>query len=659
MKRNLLFILFFLITGNLVYAQQGTIRGKVTDLKTGEPMIGANVYLDSTAIGGSVDLDGNYEINNVPPGTYTLVASFITYATIEIQNVTVKANEVVVFNFQMEESATALREFEVTAKAVKNSENALLAMQKISVVVQDGISSQEINKTGAGNAAVSAKQITGTSVVDGKYVYVRGLGDRYTTAQLNGATLISTDPYINSAPLDLISSNLLDNMVVIKTATPNQPGNFSGGIVNIATKDFPEKMTLNYSYGISYNPQSSFNNNFQSYNGGKYDWFGYDDGTRALPSVLQDQNNLVLLSSPSYYIKARKNEEDAQLLNEASTSLNPQMEPNSGKSFTNYSTSFSFGNQYKLFKNPLGIILGINHSKNYSFYENGKNQAWDLTTATADELFTYYDLKDNNSAENPLVNVIAGISYKIGTNHEIGILNMYNHDTEKLSRYQSGKIPGILSGSDKIFETRTLQFKERGLNTTQLRGSHLFKNLHNVKFEWVGAYTTSFQNEPDLRFFANENVGDSLYYISVSEYDLPNHYFRYLNDISLEFKGDITIPLSKEEFNFNKIKLGFRTNKKDRNFEEYSFYYKKNNDADAYQGEQYAFFGPQNTGVIGYDPLYNRYIIGNYLINNTKISNNYFGQENITAFYAMTMLEITKKIKFTGGLRVRKNRDAC
>jgi len=652
MKFGILLIILMQIS-LITHGQNGTIRGKVSDEKTGEPMNGASVYLDGTAIGTSVDINGNYIINNIPPGIYTLISSYMTYATTTKEKIAVKANELIVVDFTMESSSMDLGVALISVKRIKNTENAVLALQKKSINVQDGISSQEISKTGASNAAESAQQITGTSVVDGKFVYVRGLGDRYTIAQINGARMVGTDPYINSAPLDLIPSNLLDNMITIKTANPDQPGNFSGGIVNLNTKDIPDKMTLNFSNSISYNPQASFNENFLSYKGGKYDWLGYDDGSRNLPSVLTNKSNSASLSSPIFYINARNNNEDALLLDKASKSLNPQMEATTKRSLINYSTSFSFGNKYTLFNNPLGVIFGINHSRNFAFYEDGSNQAWDITGSEADELFVYYNFRDIKSVENPVVSGMAGVSYKIGKNHEFGILNIYNHDAEKTSRYQSGVVPGIISGSDKIFETRTLQFTERGLNNTQLKGKHLFEGLHNAELNWIGSYTKSFQNEPDLRFFANEKASDSAYYISVSEYDLPYHYFRYLKDKSLEFKIDLSIPLSKDLDNSNSIKVGFRTNRNQRHFDEYRFYFKNKNGGN-YHGNQYDFFGKNNTGVIGYDSVKNQSIIGNYLVDNTKISNNYSGEENITAFYAMGIFEATKELKLTGGLRVEQ-----
>ncbi len=633
-------------------AQEGVIKGRVTDAKTGETLVGVNVYLDGTTTGSSTDIDGNFTINHVKEGNYIVVASFITYSILKKQSVSVNGGQITTINLALLPTTQILDAVEISAKAGRNTEDAILTMQSKSASMQDGISSREMAKAGGGNAAESAKMITGTSVVDGKYVFVRGLGDRYTTAQLNGASLISTDPYMNSAPLDIIPSNLLDNIITTKTATPDKPGNFTGGIINLTTRDIPEKRIFSMSQSITYNPQSSFNNRFLTYEGGKSDWLGYDDGTRDLPAILQDESNLALLSSPLLQIMAKKNSTYANLLDKASKSLSSQMAPTTTNSFTNHSTSLSFGNKYKLLNKPLGIMMGMNFSRNFSSYDNGRNQAWDLTGTAAEELFTYYDLSDNKSTENPQLSGVAGATYQFNKHHEIGLLQIYNHDTEKMARYQRGHIPGKISGQDKIFETRTLKFTERGLSTTQLKGSHTFSRLRNSKLNWISAFTSSFQDEPDLRFFANETVGDSVYYISVSEYDLPYHYFRYLNDKASEFKIDFTIPFTKN-LTENSIKTGISIISKEREFEEYRFYFKNKNGL-AYNGDQFEFFGADNTGVINYDASSQSYVIGNYLVNNTKVSNNYRGSEQVNAAFAMVTLRLNKRIKFNGGVRVEQ-----
>ena len=144
------------------------------------------------------------------------------------------------------------------------------------------------------------KRVTGLSVEGGKYVYVRGLSDRYSKTTLNSAEIPGLDPNRNTVQMDLFPSSIIENMVVYKTFSPELPGSFTGGYINIVTKDFPEKFTFLFSNSFSINNQSSFNKKYLSYNGGKLDWLGIDDGKRnwpiknprTIPSLYEDNNNL-------------------------------------------------------------------------------------------------------------------------------------------------------------------------------------------------------------------------------------------------------------------------------------------------------------------------------------------------------------------------------
>ncbi|MEL7021861.1 MAG: carboxypeptidase regulatory-like domain-containing protein, partial [Bacteroidota bacterium] len=289
MRQLLLFTLLLCCAS--VFAQMGTIRGTVSDKATGELLMFTNVTVKDTdpLVGAQTDLDGNYTLE-IEAGTYALEVSYVGYNTKTITDVVVTANEVTILDFPMDVEGEVLEEIVVTAKAIDRTENALLQIQRKAITVQDGISAQEISRFGSNNAAESMKRVTGASVVDGKYVFVRGLGDRYSSAQLNGMQLPSSDPYRNAMQLDLIPSNLLDNVIASKTFTPDQPGNFTGGNVNLKTKSFPERLTLAASIGTSFNTQSSFQDNFLTHEGGSTDWLGFDDGTRDIPAILQTEN---------------------------------------------------------------------------------------------------------------------------------------------------------------------------------------------------------------------------------------------------------------------------------------------------------------------------------------------------------------------------------
>lgn len=650
MKIKALFGFFLILMTGTLLAQPGTIKGTVTDAESGETLIGVNVIIQNPFMGSNTDLNGHYEISHIAPGKYDIQFSYVSYAPQTIEGVEVLPGKELVLNVRMVPESMGLDEVVIKARKIDNTENAILAMQKRSLSVQDGISSQEMNRFGVSNAAQSVKKITGVSIVDGKHINVRGLGDRYSGAQLNGVTLNSTDPYSNSASLDLIPANMLEKVIASKTFTPDMPGNFTGGNVNLTTKSFPERRSFRVSVGSSYNTQSSFNPEFLSFNAGRYAFAGYNDGSLSLPTLLADKSVRNELSK-DLYIKARRNESYANIIDQSIKSVSSQMAAIPKNSGANYNFSISYGNSFKLFGHDLGILIGGNAGRTLTHYVNGSQAAWDITGLEAQSLFPFFQLNDMRSVANPRINGLATLSYKMSDHHELGINLLYNHDAQISGRYQRGPAPGFLSASDAIFETRTLQFMERGLSSFQLRGKHFFPALGKLKMEWIGGMTHSYQNEPDLRFLANE-IRDSLYLIRVSEYSLPAHFFRNLRDESKEFKLDLELPLSSNN-SFNKFKFGVLANEKNRVFSEYRFDVNNANGA-LYNGNPEDYFASDNLGIIGYDSLRHRYISGLYLVNNTRASNNYQGNQQIYAGYAMFTYELFNKLKIAGGARLER-----
>ena len=191
------------------------------------------------------------------------------------------------------------------------------------------------------------RRVPGVSVQDGKYVYIRGLGDRYSKTTLNGANIPGLDPDRNTVQMDLFPTNLLDNIVVYKNFTPDLPGDFTGGLVDVATKDFPEDFTMAASLGFGYNPQVTFNDNFLTYNGGNTDWLGYDDGARDFPAALN--------SMPTFG-QALSDQAAAKELNAATLSLNNELAPHTNAPMPNHNFSFSIGDQKNLFGKDFGFI---------------------------------------------------------------------------------------------------------------------------------------------------------------------------------------------------------------------------------------------------------------------------------------------------------------
>ena len=229
------FILLLLVINQFVLANE-TIRGTIIDDENAEPLFAANVGIVGSSIGASADFDGNFDLK-VEPGIYTLSFSFIGYQTLQISDVKVEAGEVTnLGTIRLKSSAIAVDVVTVTAEAIKNTETALLTIKKKSVNVIDGISSQNFKKMGDGNAAAAIVRIPGVSLQGGKYVYVRGLGDRYTKTTFNGLDIPGLDPDRNSLQMDIFPTNIVDNIIVSKSFTADLPADFTGGVIDINIK---------------------------------------------------------------------------------------------------------------------------------------------------------------------------------------------------------------------------------------------------------------------------------------------------------------------------------------------------------------------------------------------------------------------------------------
>jgi len=240
MTRKFVYLIYLLtLFAFTATAQTGTIRGSVFDDATGESLPGVTIFLEGTTKGTLTDFDGLFSLNT-EPGVYNLRISYISYETTIIRDLQVKAGEVSLLeNIRLKEARIELSEVVVTAQAARNSEAAVLTMKQKSASLIDGISSSAFRKTGDSDAANSLKRVTGVSVEGGKYVFVRGLGDRYTKTTLNGMEIPGLDPDRNTLQLDIFPTNIIDNIIISKTFTADLPADFTGGIIDISTKDLP------------------------------------------------------------------------------------------------------------------------------------------------------------------------------------------------------------------------------------------------------------------------------------------------------------------------------------------------------------------------------------------------------------------------------------
>ena len=290
MKHNvivrILSISLLLILGTLTtFSQQaGKISGRVTDSKSGETLIGLTVKITGATLGASTDIEGRYTLGNLNPGKYSLSFSYIGYQAKNITDIEVLAGKTTTLDVIMEEaSSLALEEVVITATVRQESISALYAQQKNSISISSGITSELIRRTPDRNTSEVLKRVSGASIQDNKFVIIRGLADRYNSSILNNAVLPSSEPDRKAFSFDIIPANLIDRIVVNKTASADLPGDFAGGVIQVITRDVPEENFLNASVSFGYNNQSTFKD-FTSNARNKYDFLGFDDGSRKLPA---------------------------------------------------------------------------------------------------------------------------------------------------------------------------------------------------------------------------------------------------------------------------------------------------------------------------------------------------------------------------------------
>lgn len=241
--KSILFFSFFLLawTGSS-FAQNGIIRGKVIDASTGKPAIAASVKISGLNIntGRTSDIDGAFSFN-VPAGSYKIIVSLVGFDNVQLSDIIVTKNNVtLVPDVFLTQSNTQLNEVVVSSsRRLNTTEEALTIVRRKSLVMMDGISAAKMQLIGDATAVEASKRVTGVSIEGGKYVYVRGLGDRYSKSTLNGLDIPGLDPDRNSLQMDIFPTALIDNITVSKNFLPNMPADFAGGLLNIETKDFP------------------------------------------------------------------------------------------------------------------------------------------------------------------------------------------------------------------------------------------------------------------------------------------------------------------------------------------------------------------------------------------------------------------------------------
>jgi TonB-dependent receptor len=454
----------------ITFAQTGKISGKVSDKKTGETLIGVSVKVKGTTKGMSTDVDGKYSLTGLANGKYTLLFQYIGYNGKEISEVDVTAGKNTVFDVILEEAGQKLKEVVIQGSFKKESVNALYAQQKNSAVISDGISSESIKRSPDKNTSDVLKRVSGATIQDNKFVVIRGLSDRYNTAMLDGASLPSTEPNRKAFSFDIVPSNLVENLIVSKTATPDLPGDFTGGAIQIQTKDIPDQNFISIGAGLGYNSIATFNN-FQSGPRNASDFFGFDNGTRKLSSSFPSRNKIegnTGLTAEKQLAAIKTLPQDWNIYN------------NNALPSQNYQFTIGRVKDFESNNRKLGAIASIT-------YRNSQTVNQDLYRH-----YNTYNYNDNQYKFSTNLGALANLAYNYG-NSKITLKNIYNRTFDDQFLYREGTF-----SDNTLYKYYAFDLMQKSLFKSTLEGTHKLGE-GNSKINWSLAYSNVVNDQPDQR----------------------------------------------------------------------------------------------------------------------------------------------------------------
>lgn len=570
-KRFGTFLVFIFAIINYSSAQNNsTITGIVTDGESGEPLRSATVQLIGTKKGAYTDVKGKYTIKSVPVGKYSLKFSYVGLQTKTIENVEVTPEKSVTVNVVLFPKKDE-KEVVVTARANKESKEAILANRKNSAQVSDGVSKEEISRLPDADAGQALKRVSGVTLVGDKFIYVRGSSDRYSNTTLNGSTLTSTEPDKRSFDFGMFPSEFLQSANITKSFTPDLPGNFAGGLVQLNTIDFPDGFSVKASISTSANNNVQISDNqFNSYPGGADDWLAQDDGTRAMPASApssRDEINRLILA-------ARRNDASGDsaksTLQNFARGFNQNVwNKESFSAHPNTSFALSFTNLYNVADNDLGVIASVNYGNVYS-----------INSITRSPILADKEYRQENVGVVSTYSVnyggMANFAYKIGAHSSISFKNVFNRSSDDETTLLNGK--DIPQGID--IRPSSWQFVQKQLLSTQLNGEHSISFdsnaiVKNLFFDWRLGYSESMRDEPDFRRlrYSRQSVDSTLPFTAdiqptpQGDGTLAGRFFSNLSDIGRNAALNFALPIGNDI----KLKTGFLIERKSRNFGVRSF----------------------------------------------------------------------------------------
>ncbi len=478
---------------------EGSIAGRVINNRN-EPLPGVTIIIEGGS-GTTTGVDGNYSMQ-LPPGKYTLVFRYVSFSTRKVTDIEVKPRQATRLNVLMTASPSSLKEVVVTASYQRASVEGLYALQKNNAAVSDGISAEQIRATPDNNAAQVLKRVNGLTVQDDKFVTVRGLSERYNNVIMNGASLPSTEPNRRNFSFDVIPSALIDNIVVNKTATPDMPSEFAGGLVQVNTRNIPDRNFLSLTVGTGINTNSTGRDLYSTKRGGR-DYLGFDDGTRRWwnHSWNADEFRQAVVSGD----KTKRSELERRIPN----------------NWGLYKYAYSPVQNYQLaggrkFALKDGVSsFGVTLAGTYRHEEGVTDEVRSYPT-----YYNYNNSKTYNFASS--LGAVMNIGFQT-KGHRVAFKNLYNRRfSNETNVYEGMDWSSVVSPLRHYINVTLIN----SLWQHRLEGEHLLGK--RIKFEWSADHITLRREQPDTRSSRGRTTGTAMGDVKESAQGQYRNYF--LND---------------------------------------------------------------------------------------------------------------------------------
>ena len=603
---------------------KGRLVGTVTAHESNAPIPNVRVFVSGIPGAIKTDGEGKYSLE-VPVGEYSISFVHPEFSTQIYKKINVEKEQVITKSTVLTPAGKDLGEFVVSAPTIEGGFKALADEKRESSSVKDVIGAKQMSKSGDSDAAGALKRVTGLTLVDGKYIYVRGLGERYSSTLLNGANLPSPDPTRRVVPLDLFPTGVLSGVVIQKTYSPDMPGDFSGGVVQLRTLgEIPEEPESNVSVELKYNSNTTGEQG-ATYKGGSLDFLGIDDGSRDLPDLVDSETNGGV--------------KPGELSEEAAESF-PQIYNTTPKTLPP-------GIKLKLLVSDVFEPLDSDYGWGYNLAFNYENN-WDLRE----------EVRNTYTGDGSGGVILENETNRTRTENSINLGGLMNFILEsgESHRYESNTIltrqstdtvvqdESYLAENELNVRDTTLEWRETHLFSQQFRGEHSFSSMNDLEMDWHATLSQATRDLPFSRFYRYVETGGS--YALTSD---NVHQIRYetLEDNTTDFALNLTYPVYDLFGTFTKFKMGVSKIDKDRESQILRFNWISPNDIDPtilQDPDPDNIFTNENIGPDGFS-----------IFNGTQPTDNYVAEQALTSVYLMADVVINDEWSLMAGARVEDN----